>query len=103
MRQQEIHANAVAKGFWAGPKDINFVLAKLCLIHSEVSEVMEAVRKNQGTDKVLEEFADVVIRLEDLVEGMYMNGWLESNDLNGKISEKMGTNSSRPRLHGNLI
>lgn len=101
MRQQVIHDTAVAKGFWDGPVDINVVLAKLCLIHSEVSEVMEAIRKERPN--VLEEFADVVIRLEDLVEGMYLAGWLESNDLEGAITDKMLVNSTRPHKHGNLI
>lgn len=102
-RQEQIHATAVAKGFWDGEADINFILAKLCLVHSEVSEMMEAIRKEQGTYKILEEAADIVIRLEDLIQGMYDTGWLINNDLDAHIAEKMGVNKSRPKLHGNLV
>lgn len=102
-RQEQIHSNAVSKGFWKGNIDVNFVLAKLCLIHSEVSEMMEAVRKEQGTEKILDEAADIVIRLEDLIEGMYYSGWIYNNDLDGAIAAKMATNKDRPALHGNLI
>ncbi len=37
------HANSVAKGFWEGEENQN-IPSKLCLIHSEVSEWLEAHR-----------------------------------------------------------
>ena len=40
---EEIHANAKSKGFFDEPKNIGEML---CLIHSEVSEALEADRKN---------------------------------------------------------
>jgi len=40
---QEIHENAKAKGFYEGEKNTGELL---CLIHSEVSEALEADRKN---------------------------------------------------------
>lgn len=39
----EIHSNARSKGFYEQPKNIGEML---CLIHSEVSEALEADRKN---------------------------------------------------------
>lgn len=44
---KKIHENAKAKGFYE--KDIN-VAEKLCLVHSEVSEALEADRKNHYTE-----------------------------------------------------
>lgn len=102
-RQQVIHATAKEKGFWSADVDIDFILAKIALIHSEVSEVLEAVRKEQGTTKILEEFADIVIRLEDLVEGMYEHGWLDSPDYTTAVLSKMLINETRPIKHGNLM
>ena len=107
-RQQDIHENAVAKGFWPAPNgpgtvDVNFILSKMCLLHSEVSEMMEAVRKRQGSDAIMAEAADIVIRLEDLIEGMYDHGWIDIHDLDLAVDYKMAHNTTRPRLHGNLV
>lgn len=105
---QAIHDTAVTKGFWGNPHDDaplspDFVLAKLALIHSEVSEVLEAYRKQQGSDKILEEFADIFIRTYDLIVGLAEDGVLEHSDIDWVIREKMSVNANRPRLHGNLI
>lgn len=104
----ELHETAIEKGFWSpdyAEVDVNFVLAKLALVHSEVSEVLEAVRKQQGAEKVVEEMADIIIRLLDLYEGMARSGWLgvEPPSLDGITDAKASKNKERPRLHGNLI
>lgn len=98
---RELHETAVEKGFWDGRVDINFVLAKLALVHSEVSEVLEAVRKQQGSEKIVEEMADTIIRLLDLYYGMYEVGWVDDS-LDHILDKKAGVNRERPRLHGNL-
>lgn len=100
---QAIHDTAVAKGFWDAEFDPNFVLAKMCLIHSEVSEVMEAYRKGMGSAKILEEFADIFIRTYDLIVGLAENGVIDHADVDYVIREKMSVNAKRPNLHGNLI
>ncbi len=41
---EEIHENAIKKGFYESEKNIGEML---CLIHSEVSEALEADRKNK--------------------------------------------------------
>lgn len=99
-----IHDTAVAKGFyetWTGsPQD---VLAKLALIHSEVSEVLEAYRKRQGSEKILEEFADIFIRSYDLLVALYEDRVVDHIDIDWVIREKMSVNTRRDPLHGNLI
>lgn len=101
---QRVHANNIEKGFWDGTIDINFILAKLALVHSELSEILEAVRKEQGDAAIAAEFADVVIRLTDLYIGMQEHGWLSvAMNLDGAIEEKVSFNETRPKMHGNLI
>ncbi len=95
-----IHPVNVKKGFWGPPELMDKYVAKLCLIHSEVSEVMEALRKSQGSDKVTEEFADVLIRLFDLYGELVSVG--EADDrLYEIMRQKMETNANRPVKHGN--
>ena len=97
---QQIHNTAVEKGFWNSAPDINFVLSKIALIHSEGSEVLEAVRKTQGSKAIAEELADILIRTLDLYEGMKKNYDLPDLDL--VMKNKMDKNSTRPHMHGVL-
>lgn len=96
----EIHPVNVEKGFWDEPVMMDKYVAKLGLIHSEVTEVLEALRKEQGTDKVTEEFADILIRTFDLY-GTLVEAGLADPDLYGVMSQKMETNKNRPTKHGN--
>lgn len=85
--QREIHENAMKKGFWTVSKNIP---EKLCLIHSEVSEALEAVRADEP---IGEELADIVIRCFDLAEHLGVKLCLE-------VFNKHRRNLSRPHLHG---
>lgn len=110
-----IHETALEKGFWSKvydsrflgkrkptpKKDIDFMLSKLALVHSEVSEVLEAMRKQQGDEKIVEEIADVLIRLLDFYHGAKLCGWVESS-LDDIVQKKMDKNKERPKMHGNL-
>lgn len=66
----------------------------LCLIHSEISEAMEGVRKNKMDDhlphRLMEEveLADAVIRIADYCGGHGL-------DLQGAIIEKLAYNAQR--------
>ena len=97
-----IHETAIEKGFWDGPKNHDKIGNKLALVHSEVTEVLEAIRKNKGSQQVVEEMADVIIRLLDLYAAM-MNGGLIDHSLDEELNKKMKINSNRARLHGNLF
>lgn len=94
--QTEIHTNAVNKGFWESSN----VGEKIALVHSEVSEALEAFRSGNPTDdKLIEydsavvELADAVIRIMDLAGSFDMN-------LAGAIVAKVIYNSKRPYKHG---
>lgn len=103
--QQEIYNTAVDKGFWADAYDETttfeyVVTQKLLLIVSEVIEVMEAIRKDEGIEAIENEFADIVIRVLDLYEGMLQEELVESH-LFDAIADKMRYNNGRPKKHGN--
>ena len=96
----EIHVTNVEKGFWGAPEMMDKYVAKLALIHSELTEVLEALRKSQGADKVTEEFADVLIRTFDLY-GVLVEAGEADPHLYGVMRDKMKVNAERAPKHGN--
>ena len=97
-----LHETAKEKGFWDGEYSHDKVGNKLALVHSEVTEVLEAIRKSQGSEKVVEEMADVIIRLLDVYAAM-RNEEQVLHSLDEVLHQKMEKNKERPRLHGNLF
>ena len=95
-----LHETAVEKGFWDREIDYDVIGNKLALVHSEVTEVLEAIRKDKGSENVVEEMADILIRLLDLYASM-MNEGLIQHSLDEVLNNKININKDRPRLHGN--
>lgn len=99
---QVAHANSRAKGFWEPAERTDPViwkLSRLALMHSELSECAEGIRKSLQDDHLahrsqeIAELADTAIRILDYC-GAYRL------PLGEVIVEKMAYNSSRPYLHG---
>ena len=105
-----LHENAVEKGFWEpnnSDTHIIFYLKQIAMIHSEATEVLEAIRKEYGAEKIVEEFADIIIRVLDLYYGMCKDGSLVGKDnnipsLHDIFEEKIKINENRQRMHGVL-
>lgn len=98
--QSEAHKNAVDKGFWGGQINMG---ERLALIHSEVSEALEAARKGNPPDSKIPEFnsvtaelADVIIRVMDLAGGLDLS-------LAAAILAKMEHNKGRGYRHGKFF
>jgi len=99
-----IHHNAVAKGFWEPNTEGNhtvFYLKQIAMIHSECSEVLEAIRKEKGDREVVSELADIIIRTLDLYQGLVSDGYTKIS-LDGALAEKNVLNVTRPVMHGVL-
>ena len=97
-----LHETAIEKGFWDKPKNFDVFGNKLALIHSEVTEVLEAMRKNKGSEEIVEEMVDILIRTLDLYASMRNGGFVE-HSLDEVLFKKMEINKDRAKLHGNLF
>ena len=96
---EEVHKNAIEKGFWDRTADPIFVAKQMMMIVSEVSEAMEAVRKEMDPEQISDEFADIIIRTLDLYAGMAEAGYV-TKSLDYAIKQKMERNTHRPKKHG---
>ena len=70
-----LHKVAVEKGFWPEEVDDIFIAKQCMMIVSEVTEVMEAIRKDKGEEEITKEFADILIRTLDLYAGAVEAGY----------------------------
>ncbi|QHZ60095.1 hypothetical protein PJKIFABJ_00159 [Pseudomonas phage PE09] len=113
LLQDTVYKGNVTAGWWknivtgeAHPKgDVTLILSKLALVHSEVSEALEGVRKDLMDDKLPHrkmievELADAVIRILDLcgheglnlagamVEKLYYNDKREDHKIENRLKE----------------
>jgi hypothetical protein len=111
-RAEACYENSKAHGFWENCNlaDANVLAAKLCLIHSEVSEALESARisdidlrfENQKPEGLISELADICIRVFDLAEALNRQK-LAKHSIETAIREKMIYNESRPMKHGKAI
>ena len=96
--QREIHQTAREKGWWDEEREFGTLMA---LVHSEVSEALEAHREGLlgGQEPggkpvgVASELADIAIRVMDVCEAYGI-------DLEAQIKDKMAYNKTRPFRHG---
>lgn len=98
--QHTAHDTAISKGFWETPREDGTLIA---LMHSELSEALEAVRHgNPPDDKipafsgVEAEFADVIIRIMDYAGRYNLN-------VAAALIAKMEYNPTRPYKHGKQL
>lgn len=96
--QRLCHESSVAKRWWHdkhGISKLRNCAELICLMHSELSEAMEGVRKDQMDDKLPHrkmeevELADCLVRIFDYAES-------KGYDLTAALLEKVQFNMTRP-------
>ncbi|QGT45372.1 hypothetical protein GJ703_03653 [Clostridium botulinum] len=110
----DAHRNAIDHGFWEEEQNIitkmcvkefeneeikavkkAFMCQRLMLIVSEVSEAVNALRKDDK-ENYAEELADIILRTSDTSLG-------DTVDIEKEIKKKMKKNRSRPYKHGKVF
>ncbi|MCJ8173195.1 MazG nucleotide pyrophosphohydrolase domain-containing protein [Clostridium botulinum] len=110
----DAHRNAIDHGFWKEEQNIitkmcvkefedeeikavkrAFMCQRLMLIVSEVSEAVNALRKDDK-ENYAEELADIILRTSDTSLG-------DTVDIEKEIKKKMKKNRSRPYKHGKVF
>jgi len=94
---QIVHANAVNKGFWDEDRNFGEMMA---LVHSEVSEALEAHRNGDGYDDKLPEMRGVTVELADVIIRIMDTAAADNMKLAEAILKKTQFNQGRERLHG---
>jgi NTP pyrophosphatase (non-canonical NTP hydrolase) len=102
-----LHFNARHKGFYDAFDEMReedkivFHLKQLAMIHSEVAEVLEAMRKEQGDDKVVREVAGIMLSVMAVWAHLSLSGYTNYS-LSEMINSKADGNKNRPNMHGVL-
>lgn len=100
---KELNSVSREKGFYDSLDmgEFNSQAKQLMMIVSEVVEVMEALRKSKGEQAVMDEIADVQIRLSDFYQAIKDAG-VVSQSMDEAVANKHSFNQGRPRMHGVL-
>jgi NTP pyrophosphatase (non-canonical NTP hydrolase) len=94
---EAVHAQAVKSGFYDDPVEFG---TRIALIHSELSEALEAHLDGWALDGKLPAFSSVAIELADVIIRTLDLAAYCNIKIGDAISAKIAYNKTRPYKHG---